>query len=97
MDHEWLIGLAIQTLLFLGGGWAMVLKNGWDNKALEKRMTEMQEELKKLAKVIIEQAVQTTRIDNLSSQVAQIDRRVEDLRRGNGFVRGRSGTDGEHP
>ena len=33
MDHwEYLIGLGIQTILFLGGGYAMVLKNKWNNE-----------------------------------------------------------------
>lgn len=79
-------GLILQTVVILLGGYGLVLRNDWSNKALEKRMEIMQTELKKLADVVIMQAVQTTRLDNLASQVNSIERRVEDLRRGRGRV-----------
>jgi hypothetical protein len=98
MEHwEWLIGLGIQTVLFLAGGYGMVLRNDWSNKALKEQITGMEEELKALTKVIIEQAVQSTRIDNLTSQITVLQREVSDLRRGNGWVTGRKGLDGEYP
>ena len=59
-------------------------------------MNGMQQELKQLANVVTTQAVQTTRIDSLSASYTLLHRTVEDLRRGNGFVRGRSGIDGEY-
>ena len=98
MDHwEFLVGIGIQTLLLLGGGYGMVLRNNWSTKALEKQMTGMSKELQKLAEVVTMQAVQTTRIDNLTDLVTMLQRNVEDLRRGNGFVRGRrSGIEGEY-
>ena len=49
-------------------------------------MQGIQVELKKLAEVITMQAVQTNRIDNLETHLNSIERRVEDLRRGNGLV-----------
>ena len=97
MEHyEYLIGIAVQTLMFLAGGYSMVLKNNWSNEALRKEMNGMQQELKQLANVVTTQAVQTTRIDSLSASYTLLHRTVEDLRRGNGFVRGRSGIDGEY-
>jgi hypothetical protein len=57
----------------------------------------VQAELKKLTDVITMQAVQTTRIDNLSSLLASVEKRVEDLRHGNGYVTGRRTVDGEYP
>jgi hypothetical protein len=54
-------------------------------------------ELKKLTDVITVQAVQTTRIDNLSSLLTSVEKRVEDLRRGNGYITGRKSMDGEYP
>jgi hypothetical protein len=54
-------------------------------------------ELKKLTDVITVQAVQTTRIDNLSSLITSVDKRVEELRRGVGWVTGRKGIEGEYP
>ena len=96
-DYIHLGGIALQTLLFLVGGYGMVLRNDWSNKNLEKKMETMQTELKKLAEVVITQAVQTAQIQNLASQITMIQRNVEDLRRGNGFVKGRQSIDGEYP
>ena len=98
MEHwEFIIGIGVQTVLFLLGGYAMVLRNDWSNKALKTELIEMQLELKKLAEVITTQAVQTTRIDNLYTQVTMLQQTIEALRRGNGFIRGRASTDGEYP
>ena len=94
-DYIHLAGLSIQTLLFLVGGYGMVLRNDWSNKQLEKKMETMQIELKKLAEVVITQAVQTTQIQNLAAQLTMVQRNVEDLRRGNGYVKSR--LDGEYP
>ncbi len=96
-NWDFLIGIAVQTLLFLAGCYAMVLRNDWNTRSMKDQLHGMQDELKKLAEVIVTQAVQTTRIDNLNSQVTTMGRELSDLRRGNGFiVRGRSGIDGEH-
>ena len=97
-NWEFLIGIAVQTLLFLAGCYGMVLRNDWSTRTLKEQLDGMQDELKKLAEVITTQAVQTTRIDNINSQVTTVQREVSDLRRGNGWiVRGRSGIEGEHP
>lgn len=92
-----LIAIAVQTGIFLLGVYAMVLYNKWSNRNLEEEVREMKTELKELAKVIIQQAVQTKEIENLREQLTMTQRNVEDLRRGNGFVRGRHGIDGEYP
>lgn len=97
MEHwEWLIGIASQTVLFLLGGYGMVLRNDISNKNMSHQMSAMQKELEKLANVIIQQAVQTTKLDNLTELYMRLNRTVEDLRRGNGFVRGHKGVDGEY-
>lgn len=57
----------------------------------------MKRQLEGLAEVVTAQAVQNNRIDNLAEQVSSIDRRVEDMRRGNGYIRGRTALDGEYP
>ena len=64
----------------------MVLRNGWSTAALEKQMEGMQHELKKLAEVITNQAVQANRLDNQGSQIATLQREVSDLRRGRGWI-----------
>lgn len=86
MDHESLIGIAIQTALFLLGGYAMVIKADIGARNLKEEVAEMKEELKTLANVITIQAVQTTRLDNLTAQVTTQGRTIEDLRRGTGFI-----------
>ena len=96
-EHETLIGIVLQTVVFLVSGATMVLRNDWSNKSLAKEIAGIQIELQQLATVITGQAVQTTRIDNLHTQVASLERRVEDLRRGSGYVtRNRSSIDGEY-
>ena len=100
MSGNWdsLIAIAVHTLLFLAGCYAMVLRNDWSTRALKEQMEGMQAELKKLAEVITMQAVQTTRIDNLNSQMTTVQRELSDLRRGNGWIlRGRGDVEGEYP
>jgi hypothetical protein len=91
-----LVGLGIQTLLFLAGGYGMVLRGGWSATALEKQMAAMQEELKKLAEVVTNQAVHTNRLDNQGAQIAVIQKEISDLRRGDGWIRTHRGVDGEY-
>ena len=86
MEHESLIGIAIQTALFLLGGYAMVIKADIGARNLKEEVHEMKEQLERLSEVITVQAVQTTRLDNLTSLVASMEKRVEDLRRGQGYV-----------
>lgn len=97
MTNEYgvLIGLGIQTLLFLGGGYGMVLRNDWSNKAMEKKVEGMQAQIIKLSEVVIQMAVQTNRLDNLAENYAVLQRTVEDLRRGDGWVQQR--VDGGYP
>jgi hypothetical protein len=83
---EFYVGLAVQSLLFLAGGYAMVLRNDWSTQNLKEQIVGMQAELRKLAEVVIQQAIQSTRLDHVEEHIAQIDRRVEDLRRGRGRI-----------
>jgi len=64
-----------------------------------KDIHDMQMEIKKLADIIVMQAVQTTKIDTLSAQYTLLQRTVEDLRRGDGWIgsSSRRGVDGEYP
>lgn len=93
-------GIAIQTFLYLLAGYAIYVRNesklSSSSEHLADEVGEMKIELKKLAEVVTVQAVQTSRLDNMSSWITSIERRVEDLRRGNGFVQGRAGIDGEY-
>ena len=90
------LGLVIQTVLILGAGYAMLLRSDWSNKALRHELSSMKIELKKLADVVILQAVHAKEIEQLREQFTMLYKTIEDLRRGNGFVRGRKGLDGEY-
>lgn len=94
------IGIGIQTVLYLLGAFALFMRNESKQKInaenLGHEVRDMKEELKGLAKVITEQAVQTTRIDNLQSQVTMLQQNVEDMRRGAGWVTRRKELDGEY-
>jgi hypothetical protein len=94
-QYTTLIGIAIQTALFLLGGYSMVLRNDWSNKNLKAEVTEMQNELQKLSEIVTQMAVQTVRLNNLNDQFIFLQRTVEDLRRGNGFIQKR--VDSEYP
>jgi|SRR5277367_2700945 len=94
---DWhLIGLGAQTVIFLAGVYGLVLRADFNSKAVKDDIMEMKEELHQLAEVIVIQAVQTSKIENLTSQVVMLQRNLEDLRRGDGFVRSHRGVDGEY-
>lgn len=98
-----LVGVVVQTVIFLLGGYALYVANNTKQQmhtdALREEVKGMKEELKGLAEVITVQAVQSTRIDNIYAQVLSIDKRVEDMRRGQGYVTRpeRKSVDGEYP
>ena len=96
---ETLIGLAVQTALFLLGGYAMVLRNDWVGKAMKEEMEKMQAELEKLAEIVTQLAVQDVKINNITTQYTILARTVEDLRHGDGYIirNRRGGTEGEYP
>ena len=91
-------GIVIQTILYLLAGYAVIIRNDENNKNLKLEMHVMQEQLKKLADVVTQLAVQTVRIDNIGTQYTMLQRTVEDLRRGTGWVASpaRASVDGEY-
>ena len=91
-------GIVVQTLLYLLAGYAVIIRHDESNKNVKIEMHLMQEQLKKLADVVTQLAVQTVRVDNLGQHVTMLQRTVEDLRRGAGWVStpARSNLDGEY-
>lgn len=105
IDFEWTIKLGDMltvagaayvgsTLLYKRGG--NEARAGQMVQGIAEEIEEMKGELKELAKVITALAVQDTKITNLGEQVIMIQRNVEDLRRGTGYVKGRTAIDGEY-
>ena len=80
------LGVVITSLLTAG-------RIGHLSGAMEMSLTtqnaiiaEMKKEISELGKVMTQLAVQTNRVDTLSSQVTQLSARVNDLAHGEGFV-----------
>ena len=93
------VGIVVQTILWLLAAYALVIRHDESNKHLKDKVEGMKEELEKLSEVITQMAVQTIRVDNLNQQVTMLQRTVEDLRRGPGWVGtpARKSIDGEYP
>lgn len=53
---------------------------------MQKEITELKEVAKSLAMIITAQAVQTVRQDSQGERLNILDKRVEDLRHGEGFI-----------
>jgi K+/H+ antiporter YhaU regulatory subunit KhtT len=96
-EYVTLIGIIVQTVFWLAGGYAMVIRNDGSNKSIKDEIKGIQEELKSLAEVVTTMAVQEERMNNLSSRMNMIDKRMDDLVRKSGWVEGRRIVDGEYP
>lgn len=95
MSQEMLtiIGILLQTAIYLLGGYAMVIRNDGSNKALKEEVAGIQKELKTLATVMTTMAVQSERLNNISLRLNQLDNRVNELH----GISGRRLVDGEYP
>lgn len=65
---------------------ASVLLQGETMKALTEEVRELKEEHKEFRSTLTEVAVQKTQLDNHGSQLTQLFKIVDDLRRGEGFI-----------
>lgn len=106
IDFEWTVKLG-DLLTVLGAayvGSTLLYKRGSRDaqansmaQGIAEEVEDMKSELKELAKVITELAVQDNKITNLSSQITMVQRNVEDMRRGMGWVGSpRDSVDGEY-
>lgn len=67
--------------------------------AMKEDLKQMKVVSEKLADLLTVVAVQTNRMDNTAERVNLIDKRIEDLRKGHGWITGhtdRQGIDGEY-
>src|SRR4029077_20985767 len=97
-DAIHLVGIIIQTLIFLAGLGATLVRTDIITKALSKKVENMEKKLEDLTTVIRDQAVQAERLNNQSQRMTMLEQRVEDLRRGRGYVQnhGQQSVDGEY-
>jgi hypothetical protein len=107
VDFEWTVKLGdvltVAGALFVGGS-ILYKRGGSEAKSgltlinLTGEFKDMKEELKGLAKVITQLAVQDTKLTNVIQQVTMLSQTVEDLRRGAGWVAtpARKSVDGQY-
>lgn len=91
------IGNIIEIASILGGGLIVfvTLKSTVSN--ISDKVDGMQEEIKKLGEVLIAQGRFDEKLAGLDRRVSGHDRQLDELRHGDGFVRGRQGIDREYP
>jgi hypothetical protein len=91
-DIATLVGLAGTCVLYAyrSGKFAESMEQ------VKKQLEEMKDVAKDTAKLLTQVAVQNTRLDNFTERQNMTDKRVEDLRRGNGWITGGQGIDKEY-
>jgi hypothetical protein len=95
-EYVTLIGIGIQTALYLLGGYAMVVRNDVKNSSLEMQISKMDKQLESLSEVVTKLAVQDERLNNQGLRINLLDSRIEALRRGDGFIAGARGVEKEY-
>ena len=95
-EYVTLIGIAVQTGLYLLGGYAMVIRNDSKSGIMSTQIEAMQQELKGLANVVTKLAVQDERMNNQGQRINLLEAKIEALRRGEGFVAGARGVEKEY-
>lgn len=108
IDFTWNIGVIVQIAVLVGGGiiTLAVLKNtvatiktdlAHTKVENDKRFDGIQSELKKMGEILIGMARFDERLGSLDSRVTTHGRKLDDLSRGIGYVRGdRKSIDGEY-
>jgi hypothetical protein len=95
---DWhLVSIAAQTIVFLLGGYAMVIRNDARSASLERQGEKMERQLEALSSVVTELAVQDERLNNQGHRLNLLEARIEALRRGEGFITGARGVEKEYP
>jgi hypothetical protein len=95
-EYITLVGIGVQTALFLFGGVAMVIRTNYSNDVLKEQVLGIQIELKGLSSVVTSLAVQDERLNNQARRIDIMDEKIERLRRGDGFIAGSRGIEHEH-
>lgn len=95
-EYMTLLGIGIQTALYLLAGYAMVIRSDGSIKTMSKQVDGMQTKLDGLAVIVTTLAVQDERLNTQSQRLNQLEQRIEALRRGEGFVAGARGVEKEY-
>ncbi len=82
------------AFLFRKGGEMAKLRMAVDNALLE--IADVKKEVSKIGQILTQVAVQNERMDNMGQRMNMMDRRYDELRRGQGFIKGQAGIDREY-
>lgn len=107
IDFTWNIGVIVQIAVLILGGWAtlVTLRNTVATIKTEmaatkiendKRFDGIQSELRKLGDILISMARFDEKLASLDARVTTHGRKIDDLSRGDGFVKGHRGIDHEY-
>ena len=95
-EYVTLIGIALQTGIYLLGGYAMVVRNDAKSVSIAERVESMEDQLKGLAAIVTKLAVQDERMNNQGKRINLLESKIEALRRGEGFIAGARGVEKEY-
>lgn len=85
---------AAAAFLFRKGGDIAKLNMAVENALTE--ISELKQEISKIGQILTQVAVQNERMDNMGQRQNLMDRRLDELRHGDGWVRGPKGIDKEY-
>lgn len=83
------------SFLFRRGGDLQKLEMAVDRALSE--ITGLKQEMSKMGEILTQVAVQNERMENMGKRMNIIDRRYDELRRGQGWIQERTSVDGEYP
>lgn len=90
-------GNIIEILVIAAGGISVFATMRTTVRNISNKVDGMQDEIKKLGDILVNQARFDEKFANLERRVTVHDRRIDELAHGEGFVRGRQGVDREYP
>lgn len=81
-----LVGTGIVVIGILWRIATMATKFEAFGKVQAGEIKELKDEVKEIAKVVTQMAVQTTRLDAMAQRISMIEKLIDDLRRGEGYI-----------
>ncbi len=97
IDQTITIGNIIEIMVIAAGGISVFATMRTTVRNISNKVDGMQDEIKKLGDILIGQARFDEKLTNLERRVTVHDKLLDELRHGEGFVRGRQGIDREYP
>jgi hypothetical protein len=91
------VGNIIEIAVIAAGGISVFATMRTTVRNISTKVDGMQDEIKKLGDILIGQARFDEKLTSLERRVTVHDRLLDELRHGDGFVRGRQGIDREYP